>query len=63
MEERILGQLEIFYSSGSGIYSAGKPLGYYISGEKFTQPSGRLIIADVPLEPGKVGTTSSGQRF
>ena len=63
MEERILGQLEIFYSSGSGIYSAGKPLGYYISGEKFTQPSGRLIIADVPLEPGKVGTTSSGQRL
>ena len=52
-----------FYSSGSGIYSAGKPLGYYVSGETFTEPSGRLIIADVPLVPGRVKTTSNGQRL
>ena len=63
MEERILGQLEVFYSSGSGIYSAGRPLGYYISGENFTQPSGRLIIDDVPVEPGKVGAISNGERL
>ena len=52
-----------FYSSGSGIYSAGKPLGYYVSGETFAEPSGRLIIADVPLVPGNVDVTSKGQRL
>ena len=59
----ILGKLQKFYSSGSGVYSAGKPLGYYISGENFSEPSGRLIIADVPLEPGNVDTISCGQRL
>ena len=52
-----------FYSSGSGIYSAGKPLGYYVSGGTFAEPSGRLIIADVPLVPGNVEITSNGQRL
>lgn len=52
-----------FYSSGSGIYSAGKPIDYYISGETFTEPSGRLIIADVPLQPGNVDSIGDGQRF
>ena len=52
-----------FYSSGSGIYSAGKPLGYYISGDIFIEPSGRLIIADVPLEPGNVDTIANGHRL
>ena len=56
-------QLGNFYSSGSGIYSAGKPLGYYISGENFSEPSGRLIIANVPIEPGEVGTIANGQRL
>ena len=52
-----------YFSTGSGIYSAGKPLDYYISGETFTEPSGRLIIADVPLEPGRVDMIGNGQRL
>ena len=63
LEEEIAGKVQKFYSSGSGIYSAGKPLDYYISGENFTEPSGRLIIADVPLEPGKVSSIANGQRL
>ena len=51
-----------YYSSGSGIYSAGKPLDYYISGEKFVVPSGKVIIADVPREPGEVQMISNGKR-
>ena len=40
-----------FYATGSGIYSAGFPLSYYLTGAKFNEPFGALSIADVPLEP------------
>ena len=52
-----------YYSSGSGIYSAGKPLDYYISGEEFVVPSGKVIIASVPQEPGNVQMISNGNRL
>ncbi|XP_065884106.1 pantetheinase-like [Dysidea avara] len=40
-----------FYATGSGIYSAGYPLSYYLTGATFNEPFGALSIADVPLEP------------
>jgi len=40
-----------FYSTGSGIYSAGFPLNYYLTGAMFDEPYGALTIADVPVEP------------
>lgn len=50
---------ENFYSRGSGIYSAGKPLDYYLSGFDYIPPSGNYLIADVPLEPGRVDNIGS----
>ena len=52
-----------YYSSGSGIYSAGKPVGYYINGEEFAVPSGKLVIAEVPKEPGNIKEISDGERL
>ena len=40
-----------FYATGSGIYSAGVPLMYYISGNVFEKASGQLLVADVPTDP------------
>ena len=40
-----------FYATGSGIYSAGVPLMYYISGKTFEEASGQLLVANVPFDP------------
>ena len=40
-----------FYATGSGIYSAGFPLMYYISGNTFEEASGQLLVADIPFNP------------
>ena len=52
-----------FYSRGSGIYSAGKPLSYIIYGFYNRPSSGNYLVADVPLEPGRVDTITSGGRY
>ena len=43
--------ISTFYATGSGIYSAGFPLMYYISGRTFEQATGQLLVADVPFDP------------
>ena len=40
-----------FYATGSGIYSAGVPLMYYVSGNTFDEATGQLLVADVPVDP------------
>ena len=40
-----------FYATGSGIYSAGVPLMYYISGNTFDEAAGQLLVTDVPVDP------------
>lgn len=48
---------------GSGIYSAGKPLGYYISEQNFVAPYDKHVIAKVPKTPGNVEEISDGKRL
>ena len=49
-----------FFATGSGIYSAGVPLAYYISGDTFEEASGKLLVADVPFNPTRNTTIRNG---
>ena len=40
-----------FYLTGSGIYSSGRPLSYFISGTDFELASGKLLISKLPMDP------------
>ncbi len=43
-----------FYSTGSGLYSGGVAMDYYISGMEFQLATGQMIIADLPVDPRKL---------
>ena len=49
-----------FYATGSGIYSAGFPLMYYLSGKPFEDASGQLLVADVPFDPSTAAEVING---
>ena len=53
----IIGNGSTFYATGSGIFSAGYPLMYYMSGTTFEEGSGQLLVVDVPFDP--VTTTNT----
>ena len=43
-----------FYLTGSGIYSSGRALSYFISGTDFKPASGKLLISKLPMDPNSV---------
>ena len=47
----VTGHFGTLYATGSGIYSAGVPLMYYISGKTSEEATGQLLVADVPFDP------------
>ena len=50
-QHEVSGHFGTYYATGSGIYSAGFPLMYYISGKTFEQTTGQFLVADVPFDP------------
>ena len=49
-----------FYATGSGIYSAGFPLMYYLGGNPFEDANGQLLVADVPVDPTTITKVKNG---
>ena len=45
-----------YYSSGSGIYSSGRAIHYYISDINLSSAMGDIIIAEVPKDPERSNT-------
>ena len=50
-QHEVTGHFGTYYATGSGIFSAGFPLMYYISGNTFEQTNGQVLVADVPFDP------------
>ena len=47
-----------YVSSGSGIYSSGYAIKYFISDTSFSPASGRVLVADLPDDPSAVSDLS-----
>jgi len=51
-----------FYSSGSGVYSDGRPLIYHISGRNYAEGDGQVLVSQVPIEPSAASDIHTGDR-
>ncbi len=52
-----------FYLTGSGLYSSGVAVDYYVSGEEFELASGQMTVAELPVDPSKLHShTQTGNR-